>query len=205
MKFILTLLLFLCISISSIYSQSNHKEVVLNFQKKLNEDYMNPKESPLLEKDLKIFKNHDFFPINKAYRVEAKFQKNEKPETLLLKTTTNRLPEYDIYGLAEFKINDKTYTLKVYQSHTSRESKEYKDYLLLPYTDLTNGDTTYGGGRYVEVKTTDIKGNTIIIDFNKSYNPYCAYNYRYSCVIPPRENDLDTKIEAGVKKYKKSR
>jgi uncharacterized protein (DUF1684 family) len=71
--------------------------------------------------------------------------------------------------------------------------------LFLPFLDNTNGDTTYGGGRYIDLRIPE--GDTIEIDFNKAYNPYCAYNSRYSCPIVPRENYLDTNIEAGVKKF----
>ena len=80
------------------------------------------------------------------------------------------------------------------------DKDEYKDYLFLPFTDLTNGDTTYGGGRYIDMRIPE--KNTIILDFNQSYNPYCAYGGNYSCPIPPAENNLDIAITAGVKKFK---
>jgi len=66
-------------------------------------------------------------------------------------------------------------------------------------TDLTSGDGSYGGGRYLEVDVPTKE--TMIIDFNLLYNPYCAYSYRWSCPIPPKENDLLIRIEAGVKDY----
>ena len=69
--------------------------------------------------------------------------------------------------------------------------------MFLPFTDLTNGEETYEGGRYIELEIPD--KNYIVIDFNKAYNPYCAYNYIYSCPIPPEENDLKIEIKAGVK------
>lgn len=78
-----------------------------------------------------------------------------------------------------------------------RETEEYRDYLFLPYTDLTNAIETYGGGRFMDLLIPS--GDTIIIDFNKSYNPSCAYNHAYSCPIPPEENDLNIRITAGVK------
>ena len=79
---------------------------------------------------------------------------------------------------------------------------EYEDYLFIPFNDLTNGNETYDAGRYMDLETTD--ENTIVIDFNKAYNPYCAYNDEFSCPIPPRENDLDVEIIAGVLAYKKN-
>ena len=87
----------------------------------------------------------------------------------------------------------------MYQSFPVSQDPEYIDYLFLPFTDLTSGDGSYGGGRFLD--TTIPKGDTIVLDFNKAYNPYCAYNSAYSCPIPPKENDLLVRVEAGVKAF----
>ena len=116
-----------------------------------------------------------------------------------MKTTTSRLPTYEVFGVATFVLDGKELQLNIYQSHRLRETEEYKDYLFLPFTDLTNGEETYGGGRFIDLEIP--KGDYITIDFNKSYNPYCAYNKKYSCPIPPKENDLDVRILAGIKKW----
>jgi uncharacterized protein (DUF1684 family) len=76
---------------------------------------------------------------------------------------------------------------------------EYGDYLFLPYGDLTNGNTTYSGGRYINMRT--VEGDTIVIDFNQSYNPYCAYSDRFSCPKIPSDNQLKLEVKAGVKKF----
>ena len=167
------------------------------FQKTLNKQFRNPTESPLTKEDFRKFKKHPFFPISEKYRVKAKFTKSEDPATFQMKTSTERLSTYDKYGVASFEIDGITYQLNIYQSHTSREKEAYKDYLFLPFTDLTNGEETYGGGRYIDLKIPE--GDEIIIDFNQAYHPYCAYSYRYSCPVPPRENALNVRIEAGVK------
>ena len=114
-----------------------------------------------------------------------------------MKTSTSRRPVYEKYGDAVFEIDGKTYTLSIYQNHELLNIVGYRDYLFLPYTDLTNGEETYGGGRYIGLRIP--KGDTIVIDFNKSYHPLCAYNHDYSCPIPPKENHLEVRIEAGVK------
>jgi len=101
--------------------------------------------------------------------------------------------------LVVFSLDGKDCTLNVYQSQSMLASEEYKDYLFLPFNDLTNSAESYGGGRYVEVKIpTDTPGE-IVIDFNKAYNPYCAYSEGYSCPIPPAANKLDVEIRAGVR------
>lgn len=79
---------------------------------------------------------------------------------------------------------------------------QYKDYLFFPFTDTTNGNETYDGGRYIDLRIP-ASGNEIIIDFNKAYNPFCAYSAGYSCPIVPAENNLDIPITVGVRYYKK--
>ena len=101
-----------------------------------------------------------------------------------------------IIHVAKFKLDEKDYAVNVYQSHRLRDMDEYKEHLFFPFNDLTNGDTSYGGGRYIDL--TIPKGNTIVLDFNKSYNPYCAYTSGYSCPIPPIENYIDSEIKAGI-------
>ena len=120
-----------------------------------------------------------------------------------METTKERAqpPIYNKFGKTVFKLNGKKYTLAIYQNVDLVNTAGYEDYLFIPFKDLTNGEDTYGGGRYLDLKIPE--GETILIDFNRAYNPYCAYNHNYSCPIPPFENHLKVKIEAGVKKYYK--
>lgn len=194
-------LLTLCVFFVAFFTiaQDEYIEEIKNFQENLNEKFKNPDDTPLLPKDLKKFESLDFFPIDSTYCVKAVFRKSEIPKTFEMETTTQRRPVYDRYGFVFFYINGKRHRLAIYQSHDLRESEEYSDHLFIPFNDETNGDETYGGGRYIDV--TIPKNDTITIDFNKAYNPYCVYNHNYSCPIPPRENDLDIRIEAGVKKW----
>ena len=116
-----------------------------------------------------------------------------------MKTSTDRLPEYVKYGEASFEIEDEKIILNIYQNIKYSKIEEYKDDLFLPFTDYTSGDGSYCGGRYIDLKIPD--NEFIILDFNKSYNPYCAYNKKYSCPIPPIENDIVLRIEAGIKDF----
>ena len=88
----------------------------------------------------------------------------------------------------------------MYQAAPEPDSEAESDYLFLPFLDATNGIETYGGGRYIDLSIP--QGNQLTIDFNTAYNPYCAYNEKYSCPIVPRENYLPLKINAGVKRFK---
>ena len=171
------------------------------FQIKLNSDYKDASISPLKLKDLKNFKGLEFFPFNTEFLVIAQFQKIQNPKWFNMKTTTERLSRERIYAVVTFKLKEKTYKLNIYQGEENMNSDEYRDYLFLPFLDNTNGETSYAGGRYIDLRIPE--GNTIEIDFNSAYNPLCAYNEKYSCPIVPRVNYLDLNIEAGVKAFKK--
>ncbi|MBT0608260.1 DUF1684 domain-containing protein [Aequorivita echinoideorum] len=170
-------------------------------QQKLNEEFSNPETTILKPKDFKNFKGLEFYPISEKYIVEAEFVRTPGEKPFLMQTTTSRKPEYVKYGEAHFDINGQKLKLNLYKSIEPYDEPGYEDYLFLPFTDFTSGDGSYGGGRFIDLKIPE--GETIVIDFNTAYNPYCAYNHRYSCPIPPAENDLEVRIEAGVKDFKK--
>lgn len=194
-KTIFTLLFVL--SLAGTVTAQTHQQEIAKFQEELNAEFRNPEESPLSKDEIKIFSGHSFFPVNEKYRVVARFVRTDRSLPFQMKTTTDRLPMYEKYGEAIFELDGKTITLSIYQSHQLRETEKYKNYLFLPFTDRTNGKETYGGGRYIDL--TIPTGNTIVIDFNKAYNPFCAYNPNRSCPIPPKGNALNIKIPAGVK------
>ena len=191
---------FLFLILSLFLNAQTEKENIASikkFQKELNAEYLNPKESPLRGDNLKNFKKHPFFPINLKYRVTAKFVKTENPVPFELPTSSGKFKQYQEYGKATFELDGKSLTLALYQSLDLMKMKKYKDYLFLPFRDETNEKETYGGGKYMDLKIP--AGNEIILDFNQSYQPYCAYNaFDYNCPIVPAENKLPIRIEAGV-------
>ena len=171
---------------------------IYEYQQSLNDDFRNEETTILEPEDFDEFESLEFYPINLKFYLEASFKRTPNEKPFLMKTTTDRLPEYVKYGEVHFEIEGKQLKLNVYKSTKPVENPE-DDYVFLPFTDLTSGDGSYGGGRYLDLDVP--KGDTMIIDFNRSYNPYCAYNKRFSCPIPPKENDLLIRIEAGVKDF----
>lgn len=169
------------------------------FQREINAKFKDAEQSPLKEKDRENFQGLDFFPFDDTYVVTADFKRTPDEKAFGMKTTTTRLPVYVKYGELSFTLKGKPYKLNVYQNQDLIKKEEYADYLFLPFLDDTNGNSTYGGGRYIDMRIP--QGNTMVIDFNTAYNPYCAYNEKYSCPIIPRENYMAEKIEAGVKAY----
>lgn len=193
-------LLFFATLFLSSFAQDAYIEEIKAWQKNHDAEFADPEESPLEKRDLKKFHGLDYFHIDNAFRVVASFMRTPNSAPFTMATSTNRLPLYAQYGLATFFIDDKELKLPIYQSQDPFVDEEYKDHLFLPFIDLTCGRESYGGGRYVDL--TIPAADSIVIDFNKAYNPYCAYSGRYSCPIPPKENFLDIEIKAGVMAWK---
>lgn len=172
---------------------------ILKFQKELNEEFKDPETSPLPDRYRKDFESLDFFAPDTNYVVDAKFVRTPESLPFLMPTTTDRKSKEVVYGIAHFSLNGKKQQLEIYQNQELMEQEEYRDYLFLPFSDGTNGKDTYTGGRYIDLRIPD--GEVIQIDFNKAYNPYCAYNPKYSCPIVPSVNALHTEVRAGVKAF----
>ncbi len=171
------------------------------FQRELNADFKDATKSPLLEKDRKHFEGLEFFKFDSTFVVTAKLKLTPNSKWFEMKTTTSRVSKERVYGIITFILKGKTFQLNVYQGKDLMKQEGYEDYLFLPFLDNTNGEDSYSGGRYIDLKIP--KGNEIKIDFNKAYNPYCAYNEKYSCPIVPSENYVKTEVRAGVKVFKK--
>ncbi|MBT1686087.1 DUF1684 domain-containing protein [Dawidia soli] len=198
-KVFLLFLSLLSLDLSAQNDTTRAASEIAAFQKKLDEEYKDPKQSPLEPKDLPKFNGHEFFAVDLSYRVTAKFVRVENASFFQLKTTTTRLSTERIYAFAEFTLKDKQFRLPIYQSKDLMASAEYADYLFFPFSDLTNGKGSYGGGRYIDLRIPPQGQEWIIIDFNQAYNPYCAYNHKYSCPLVPEANQMDIEVPAGVK------
>lgn len=188
------------LSLSFMFAQECSEALSKEAQDKLNKEYADPKTSPLTKEDQKTFKELDFYPVDLQYCVTAKLKRTPDEKPFYMATTTGRKARYVKYGELTFTLAGKACKLDVYQSPDMVKMEAYKDYLFLPFTDETNGEGSYGGGRYIDLRLPE--GDTIQIDFNKAYNPYCAYNHGYSCPIPPSHNKLALAVKAGVKEYK---
>jgi hypothetical protein len=195
-----SLLLALCLILGLIenaYSQNEYVQRVHQYRDSLNEYFRTHPRSPLDSVDRAVFTSLLYYPVQENFKVPVKFKRTYFGKTFLMKTSTDRLPEYKVYGTLTFEMEGEKQMLTIYQSIALRSKDGYRDYLFCPFKDLTSGETTYGGGRYLDLRKSNLKKGTL--DFNLAYNPYCAYNYKYSCPIPPKENHLKVKIEAGVK------
>ncbi len=173
------------------YEDSIRQLRVLHFS-----ELTDPSNKILSEEEIAQFEGLDYFLIDTSYIVDATFTR-KKGKKFNMPTTTSRAPLYRQYGFVQFELSGSLHKLTVYQNLELKKQAEHKDYLFLPFRDLTSGHESYGGGRYLDLAIP--KGKKIKLDFNLAYNPYCVYSVRYSCPIPPEENTLKTGIKAGEK------
>jgi len=188
----------------TVISCAQKKEPLLgetDWQRQQNADFKDASKSPLKAKDRKNFKTLDFFPVDSSAIVKATLKQTPDSDWFLMQTTTDRVSNERVYGVVTFELQGKTFELSVYQGQDLMTQEGFENYLFLPFIDHTNGETTYGGGRYIDLRIPE--NDMMIIDFNKAYNPYCAYDEKYSCPIVPRNNYLDIEVKAGVKDFNK--
>ncbi len=160
--------------------------------------YRDTLHSPLPKEDREAFTVLPRFAPDPAFRVMARFEP-QLGEVFGMKTTTEREPKYQRVGTLHFVVAGAEQRLTVFRNIDLSRLEDYRNYLFVPFTDLTNGETTYGGGRYLDLEGP--LGETVELDFNRAYNPYCAYGGHYSCPIPPVENHLEVAVKAGVLGY----
>ncbi|MBV1925399.1 MAG: DUF1684 domain-containing protein [Dokdonia sp.] len=206
MKFLMVLLL--CVSVTLGAQEPNEARYIQSakaYQDALDATYANADSTILSRKQQRKFTTLGFFPIDVNYRVEAVFKRTPDALPFMVMTSSGNDREYVSYGTLHFALQGQDFTLPIYQNtkYILEPDQKYGQSLFLPFTDYTSGVETYGAGRYIDVEISDILENRLIIDFNKAYNPYCAYTKGYSCPIPPEANDLKIRIEAGVKGYEK--
>lgn len=145
--------------------------------------------------------NLRFYPIQKVYKLNMDFTPDPEPRTFEMPTYSGKVRPYQTYGSLTGVLNGQNIRLEVYQNLTLMQQEKYKNHLFLPFKDATNAVETYGGGRYIDLDLTQISGGKLTVDFNKAYNPWCAYSDGYNCPVPPTANHLSVRIEAGERQY----
>ena len=177
---------------NTIEELPSYKDLITEHRKNVDTDMKNGDHSPIDKDSLANFEELNYFTISEDWNIRAQYTLIDTGKIFDLPTTTDRVIPMKKHGLITFTRNNKTINLFAY-TYVEHPDED----LFVPFLDATNGDLTYGGGRYVEVKYPI--NDSVWIDFNKAYNPYCAYNHHYSCPIPPLENTIDIVIDAGEK------
>ncbi|NJK44162.1 MAG: DUF1684 domain-containing protein [Pleurocapsa sp. SU_196_0] len=131
-----------------------------------------------------------YYPPEPALRFQLPLEVDAARESLVMHTSTGDERVYERLGWVNFEVDGTRCQLALYAPEGDLEPEA----AFVPFRDATSGSETYGSGRYLEA---ELHGNTVTLDFNLAYNPYCAYSEGWSCPIPPRENWLTTSIRAG--------
>src|SRR6187399_324520 len=193
------LLILVCSFFTSIsFAQSkSYKDSVESYLKKYVKEHevVSGKDKELIS----------FFPVNEKFRMNCRFERTINSPWFRMESSGPIKKNYRVYGVIHFTINDTAVILNIYQSQDLMTTQQYKDHLFIPFTDATSGEETYESGRYIDLETRDIINENVLIDFNKAYNPYCAYvSGKYNCPIPPVENRLIVAIPVGEKAFGKA-
>lgn len=183
-------------------NKSTYVENLLSERLQKDKDLIDTAVSRFNEEERNHFaeKGLQYFEPDIAYKVDAIFTLDTSTAVFQMPTTTDRKPNYRIYGHLDFVVNDTACKLTVYQNYDYRNHPGYDNSLFIPFKDNTNEFTTYGGGRYIDIPIPE--KDKFKLDFNMAYNPYCAYADRWSCPLVPFVNHLNVSVFAGEKNYK---
>ena len=146
--------------------------------------------SPLTSEQRKDFRGLKYFPENPDLRLDVKVDEFPVKTELAMQTSTGDVQMYAKFGKFRFSVETQEVELTIYQSENG---------FFLPFVDSLAGRETYPAGRYLEPEP--LSGGRFHVDFNIAYNPYCAYNEKWSCPITPAENRLKVAIRAGEKLF----
>jgi len=200
---VIILMVLLCLSACktsyTATSPEAYAKMIAHHRMEYQQEFAKNADSPLDQTD---FKHMNFYKADASYNCQCSVELTADAKPFDIKTYSGMTKEYIAYGIATCDIQGSPQQLTLYRSLRLMTMPMYKDYLFLPFMDSTNGSETYGGGRYIDLKISDINKGIVNIDFNKCYNPYCAYSDGYNCPVPPVENHLDIAIPAGEKMYK---
>lgn len=176
----------------------NYQSMIVSQRQQKEEYFATNPHSPIAPNQ----RGEDFpglahFPPDESYRFELPLAEHEEKEQITVSTSADGEQEYFRWGEFRFSINDTECSLQAFKSAPDEPR------LWVPFRDETNGDETYGAGRYIDLESDHHQTDTgtWILDFNQAYNPTCAYNEAYECPLIPMENWLDCRIEAGEKDY----
>jgi uncharacterized protein (DUF1684 family) len=193
MKPVLFFLLF--IAAIPATAQNNYHDSLIAFQANYKKDLFE-----IVKGDTAFVR---FYEPDAHYRVTARVELFSSQSFFSMSASGNRALKAKRFAKLYFTLNGKPYELFAYQLGFLLDSKDNKDDFFIPFIDEGSGSSSYEGGRYLDFKMSDIVDNKLFIDFNKAYNPYCAFTTGYNCPIPPSENTLSVVIAAGEKKFAK--
>ena len=180
----LALALALCLpGLVQAQAPADYEAAIGAHRDSLHAAFLDPERSPMRPADIAAFPGLDYYGVDPAYRVTARFERTGGGEPVEMNTSGGDVRDYRRFGTLHFELGGVPLTLAAYQSVAPPEDPAYADHLAVPFRDATSGETTYGAGRYLDLRVP--AGDEVVLDFNEAYAPYCAYNAEYSCILPP--------------------
>lgn len=201
MRYILLLIIAGFISCAGVKERRQFQSSFEAYQKSYKEGFLTNPRSPLGERDLDSL---DFNPPDVTWKIICKCREASGAQPFDMPTYSGVTRRYILYAVADCQRGGQSFSLSLYQNIHPPVNPLYKNQLFLPFKDETNGDSTYGGGRYINLLVSDISKGALTIDFNRSYNPWCAYSGGYNCPVPPKENHLEFEVTAGERLFRGS-
>lgn len=196
------LCLYISLLTATAFAQTSFADQLAKHRETYKKDLLASAGGPVkAEEDLAYVQ---FYAPDSTYRVMATVELTPKAEPFEMPTYNGKTRTHVSYAMLSFVLKGKKQQLTLYRNLNVIRLPEYRDYLFLPFKDATSAKETYGGGRYMDLRKGDIQDGHVTLDFNKAYNPYCAYQEGYPCPIPPKHNMLSIAVEAGEKAYGKS-
>ncbi len=178
------------------------EENLVSYRTDKDADYASAADTPLHPDDRAGFSGLDYFPPNPSYRLAGPLHIHETPEQFTILTSTGKSRPAERYGELRFSLEGEHLVLQVYRLLDSQAPTPVQA-LFVPFTDRTSGVESYPAGRYVDLK--EIGDGRYVLDFNRAFNPLCAYGMpeRYACPVTPVENRLKIRVEAGEQGYRR--
>ncbi|MFL5732210.1 MAG: DUF1684 domain-containing protein [Chloroflexia bacterium] len=167
------------------------------FRRQKDKFFRESPDSPLLHEDKHQFEHLNYYPVDPEFRVTATLVPDVHPGTFRVQTTTGDYKEYTRIGRLEFMLGGQTLSLTAFVPPA--DEPMHGNRIFVPFRDATSAKETYGAGRYLDLNKRE--GNEYVLDFNRAYNPFCAYSPYYSCPLPPGENNLPVEIRAGEMQF----
>jgi hypothetical protein len=163
---------------------------ITDFRAEKDDFFKNHPQSPLTAAQKRSFTGLQYFPEAPSLRLILPVEVFPEQKKVEIQTSGGVPQEYRRYGQVHFKLEGQDVTLTLYASGGS---------YFLPFADSLAGVETYPAGRYLEPEA--LEDGQFELDFNTAYNPYCAYNDRWSCPLTPAENRLKVPVRAGEKVF----
>ena len=193
-------ILFLILAGTLSMRAQNYERNLIQVRSKEKIELTQGDRAPLKSDEL-IYLRH--FQPDSTWILSGEVRFHSDTTSIPFATSSGKTKYFEKRATIRFTRGNETFELTAFRNAQYRGKPEMESSLFIPFTDRTNGNSTYEGGRYLDVSSKDVKEGKLAVDFNLCYNPYCAYSSGYNCPVPPAENRLSIEIPVGEQAFAK--